>query len=120
MSQTDLEDLMKDQAEVVQATVASFKAGELADRKQAEATIETARGVFVKCGLEYSARNFPLRATAFQGGYAPLIFRPAAWRLPKSGKKKDRPGVPKWYKDQQKKKKEQQEKDQQEKKGADK
>ncbi|ANM28632.1 hypothetical protein ABI59_01875 [Acidobacteria bacterium Mor1] len=95
LSQTDLEDLMKDQAEVVQSTQAAFKSGELTDAAAAQDKIDGARRVFVKAALEYVARNFPIRATSFQGGYAPLIFRSGPWKIPVPRKNATRPMKPK-------------------------
>jgi hypothetical protein len=46
------------------------------------AEVEGFRRVFVAAALEYALRNLPLRETAFQAGYAPLIFHRSRWQLP--------------------------------------
>ena len=50
--------------------------------KQLQDGIDEARPVFLGAALEYVLRGFPIRETAFFGGYAPLIFHSDKWRLP--------------------------------------
>ncbi len=50
-------------------------------RKKLQKTVDQAQGLFVAAALEYALRGHDIRATAFMGGYAPLIFRARDWEL---------------------------------------
>jgi hypothetical protein len=52
------------------------------ERAAMAAEIESIQPVFVAACLEYTARELPIRESAFFGGYAPLIFHESRWRLP--------------------------------------
>ncbi len=73
LSKEDLEALMKDRAGVPErAAAGTVGTAELAG----------ARATFLAAALEYAMRNYPIRETAFFGGYAPLIFHPDRWIEP--------------------------------------
>jgi len=56
-------------------------AGNIANRDEAQAELNRIKGVFVAVALEYAYQGHPIRETAFQGGYAPMIFHGSRWNL---------------------------------------
>lgn len=52
------------------------------ERAKLAASAEEAHVFFLAAALEYSVRGFPIRETAFVGGYAPLVFNPDQWEVP--------------------------------------
>lgn len=83
LSREDLENLMRRQAEIAQAAVASAADGADADRRrELQAEVDAAKPIFLRAALEYAARNHPIRETAFQGGFAPMIFHESRWTVP--------------------------------------
>jgi len=89
LSREELETVLREQAERVKAAVAEGSATEPPGperRKELQATIAGARATFAAAAVEYTARGLPLRETAFFGGWAPLLFRKAAWQLPRQGR----------------------------------
>ena len=81
----ELEELMLQQAERVKAAVGKVASGEVTGeegRAGLEREIADAKPVFVRAALEYAVRRYPIRETAFVGGYAPLIFHARRWKLP--------------------------------------
>jgi hypothetical protein len=86
LSKEELEQLMLDRSNVVGE--AMTEVGEATKRvkkkryKQLQAAIDDARPAFLGAALEYALRGYPIRETAFFGGYAPLIFHSDKWRLP--------------------------------------
>jgi tetratricopeptide (TPR) repeat protein len=81
----ELEELLKAQAAVVRATMEEARAEQplkRKKRKKLQAKIDEAQPVFVAAGLEYVMRGFPIRETAFFGGYAPLVFKRDEWVIP--------------------------------------
>ncbi|HKQ59871.1 MAG TPA: hypothetical protein VJS92_01225 [Candidatus Polarisedimenticolaceae bacterium] len=85
LSQAELETVMSDQAKVVRETIQQAQEAPKLKKKQRremQARLDAARPLFVAAALEYALQGYSLRETAFAGGYAPLIFRPAAWELP--------------------------------------
>jgi len=56
-------------------------AGNIANRDEAQAELNRIKGVFVAVALEYAYQGHPIRETAFQGGYAPMIFHGSRWIL---------------------------------------
>ena len=50
-----------------------------ADRASARDELAKIKAVFVAVALEYAYQGHPIRETAFQGGYAPLIFHASRW-----------------------------------------
>jgi hypothetical protein len=84
LSREELEALMGGQAAAVRAAkdaVAAAPADDAVRKAQAQ-VLATARPIFVSAAVEYVLRDFPMRETAFQGGWAPLLFQPSEWKLP--------------------------------------
>lgn len=85
LSKDDLETVMTEQVQVARDTLSKAVAPESVEpRASLETTIASARALFVAAALEYTVRGLPIRDTAFVGGYAPLIFRPEQWEVPKA------------------------------------
>ena len=83
LSKEELEALMAEQAGIVKAAIDSVKSGEAgADRPALQQRIDAAKPLFVRAGVEYAVRGYPIRETAFLSGYAPLIFHETRWQLP--------------------------------------
>jgi tetratricopeptide (TPR) repeat protein len=51
-------------------------------RRELQGSADAVQPIFVKAALEFALRGLPIREAAFQGGYAPLIFRAREWRIP--------------------------------------
>ena len=51
-------------------------------RAELAQSLHQTRQEFVAAGLEYALRRFGIRDTAFQEGFAVLIFQDRAWELP--------------------------------------
>lgn len=51
------------------------------DREADQAELDRIKGVFAAVALEYAYQGHPIRETAFQGGYAPMIFHGSRWVL---------------------------------------
>jgi len=66
----------------VKTEAAEFEELDREQRKAFQARLDSARAEFVAAGLEYAVRGYPIRETAFQSGYATLVFRPDDWRMP--------------------------------------
>ena len=84
LSREELEALMGGQAAAVRAAkdaVAAAPADDAVRKAQAQ-VLATERPIFVSAAVEYVLRDFPMRETAFQGGWAPLLFQPSEWKLP--------------------------------------
>ncbi len=83
LSKEELETLMAEQAGLVKDAVGSVTSGAAGvDRDALQGKIDAAKPVFVRAGVEYAVRRYPIRETAFLGGYAPLIFHETRWQLP--------------------------------------
>ncbi len=82
LKREQLETMMAEQVETVRSAIRS--AGDLDDAGRAalQQTIDRAKPVFVRAALEYAVRDYPIRETAFAGGYAPMIFHDKNWKLP--------------------------------------
>lgn len=83
-----LETLMKAHADVVlnarkEVEEATAAGQSVTEERIAElqTAIDSARPIFVGAALEYALRRYPIRETAFFGGYAPLIFHATRWKL---------------------------------------
>lgn len=88
LSRDDLERLMKEQAQAVDAALAELRPDESIPPEMAQglqARLDASKPVFVAAALEYALRGLPIRETAFVGGYAPLIFQPSRWQVPAAG-----------------------------------
>ncbi len=91
LTKEELEALLLEQAARVREIQQAAR-GQAADAEQRQSwrdEIRRRQGVFVAAGLEYVSRDprtHPIRETAFFGGYAPLIFKPAEWELPEPDK----------------------------------
>ncbi len=53
-----------------------------------------ARRIFLAAGIEYAARGLPIRETAFEGGYAPLVFHADRWKVPEPERAGEEPARP--------------------------
>jgi tetratricopeptide (TPR) repeat protein len=85
LGKEELEQVMLDQAGVVSevmATVAETEKIKRKQRKQLQARLVEARPVFIRAVLEYGYQGYPVRETAFQAGFANLIFHERHWHLP--------------------------------------
>lgn len=84
LGQGDLEGLMKENGARVMQMAARAGAEPLSEEERAamQAEIDMIKPVFVAACLEYTARELPIRETAFFGGFAPLIFHESRWTLP--------------------------------------
>jgi tetratricopeptide (TPR) repeat protein len=83
LSREDLEAMMKEQTDAASAAIATAGAGvEPGERPALQSRVDTAKGLFLRAALEYAARNYPIRETAFTGGFAPMIFHESRWDLP--------------------------------------
>ena len=80
MSQADLEAFLKAQSEL--AIAARSGATDPSLRAETASKLLETRRLFVAACLEYAARSFGIRETAFREGYAVLIFQDRAWELP--------------------------------------
>ena len=84
MSREELEEMLKQQAQVVRdgkAEAAAIDVLTWEQRKSFDARIAGARPLFVGAALEIMRRGINLREAAFFGGYAPLIFHAREWKL---------------------------------------
>ena len=82
----ELEALLQAQAGTVREVKTELAALEDYDAAQAKAfqtRLDEAKAVFVGAALEYAVRGHPIRETAFQSGYATLVFRPNDWTVAK-------------------------------------
>jgi tetratricopeptide (TPR) repeat protein len=82
----ELEQTIKEQVDEVrrineEAQAASPLDGEA--RMQYQKRLDEARSYFVPAAIEFALRGNNLREAAFFGGYAPLIFKDSAWRVPR-------------------------------------
>lgn len=85
LSRAELEALMLDQVSQTYALMDRARGNESLDEEERAAMtgeIEGFRRIFISVALQYALRDLPLRETAFQAGYAPLIFHRSRWRLP--------------------------------------
>jgi tetratricopeptide (TPR) repeat protein len=86
LTKEDLEATMLDQATAARQAIAeAVEAGTLRGppRREIQAKIDPMRAWFMAAGLEYALRGHGIREAAFFGGYAPMVFRPREWRLPR-------------------------------------
>ncbi len=90
LSQEELETLMIEKSKV--AREANPTSAEGAESSAAAppapdlpARLREAHRVFVAAGIEFAARGLPIRETAFQKGFAPLVFHPEQWELKAPG-----------------------------------
>ena len=91
MSREELEQMLKQQAQIVRDGKAEAAAIEMLTREQRksfDARIVAARPLFVGAALEIMRRGINLREAAFFGGYAPLIFHARDWKLPPAAPQK--------------------------------
>jgi tetratricopeptide (TPR) repeat protein len=95
MSQKDLEDVLKSQADAVMAAQSRVTAAMLLDdagnpkqaidpklRVELTQTLKSLRQQFAAAGLEYALKHYGIRETAFRGGYAALVFQERSWEVP--------------------------------------
>ena len=84
LSREELESLMGAQAAAVRAAkeAAAAAPGDPAVRAKQQEAIAAAKPLLASAAVEYVLRDLPLRETAFQGGWAPLLFQPSEWELP--------------------------------------
>jgi tetratricopeptide (TPR) repeat protein len=88
LGREELEAIMKEKAQVVKDARAEIDAATAAEQSpdparlaELQQKVDSAKPVFTAACLEYALRDFPIRETAFFGGYAPLIFHREPWRL---------------------------------------
>lgn len=86
LSQEELETLMIEKAKVArEANPAPAEGAESPSAAPAApdlpARLREAHRVFVAAGIEFAARGLPIRETAFQKGFAPLVFHPEQWEM---------------------------------------
>jgi len=84
MSREELEQMLRQQAQVVRDVKAEAEAIDALTREQRQAfdtRIVGARPLFVGAAVETMRRGINLREAAFFGGYAPLIFHAREWKL---------------------------------------
>ncbi len=88
LSKEELEEVLLAKANLVREARAKAAEGTSSIDDAARASLEkdlaAAKPLFVAAGLEYAARGLPIRETAFTNEYAPLIFHPEDWELPKA------------------------------------
>ncbi len=80
----ELEAILLEQSRTAREAIGSAREATTLKRKQRkklQKTVDRAQGLFVAAALEYALRGHDIRATAFMGGYAPLIFRARDWEL---------------------------------------
>lgn len=82
LDRAGLEAVMATQVDLARETIASAAGVDPARRAELQAAVDAAEAAFVRAGLEYAVRNYPIRETAFSGGYAPMIFHADRWKLP--------------------------------------
>lgn len=84
LTKEELEELMLQRSTNAKEAVAESKQPEGISNDRREELREVIRRdqpVFFAAALEYIVRNLSIRETAFFGGYAPMIFRPEAWKI---------------------------------------
>lgn len=84
MSREELEQMLRQQAQVVREIKAEAEAIDVLTREQRQAfdaRIVAARPLFVGAALESTRRGTNLREAAFFGGYALLIFHAREWQV---------------------------------------
>ena len=78
-----METILKELAGRVMAARANAGTDPETDMEAAHKILAEVKPVFVAVALEYAYQGHPIRETAFQGGYAPLIFHAARWEIGK-------------------------------------
>jgi tetratricopeptide (TPR) repeat protein len=84
LSQQELQTILVDTATVVAETQLEAPPPESPDhelRRELQARLDGAKPVFVAAALEYALRDYDIREAAFSGGFAPLIFQAARWKI---------------------------------------
>jgi hypothetical protein len=86
LSQEELETLMIEKAKVArEANPTPAEGAEsstaAAPAPELPARLREAHRLFVAAGIEFAARGLPIRETAFQKGFAPLVFHPEQWEM---------------------------------------
>ena len=94
LSKEDLELRMSDRVESAKTVLKAVETGERTDREVASAELQQLQSRFLGAALNYAIRRYPLRETAFFGGYAPFIFHASRWQLPQTKQKRVRPRQP--------------------------
>lgn len=82
MDKDRMEVIMKEMADNMTAVQIGVAENPEADREAAQQELSKIKPVFVAVALEYAFQGHPIRETAFQGGYAPLIFHGSRWVVP--------------------------------------
>ncbi len=82
LSKDDLELQLSSRVESAKAILTAVKTGERTDKDTATAELIQLQSRFIGAALNYAIRQYPLRETAFFGGYAPYIFHANRWQLP--------------------------------------
>jgi tetratricopeptide (TPR) repeat protein len=77
-----MEVILKELADNLTAVQTGVAGDPDADREAAGRELDKIKPVFVAVALEYAYQGHPIRETAFQGGYAPLIFHASRWVVP--------------------------------------
>jgi tetratricopeptide (TPR) repeat protein len=86
LDKADLEGILKSQADEVRTIKQEAQDLGWKDkqaRQASQARLDAMHPVFVAAALEYALQGNSIREAAFFGGYAPLIFKPKEWRLPR-------------------------------------
>ena len=86
VSQEELETMMIEKAKVArEANPAPAEGAETqaaaAPAPDLPARLREAHRIFVAAGIEFAARGLPIRESAFQKGFAPLVFHPEQWEM---------------------------------------
>jgi len=83
-SRAELETLLREKSTIASETLAAAAEPETLERAESrkmQATIDKAHKLFVAAAIEYTLRGYPIRETAFQTGYAPMIFNVNRWSI---------------------------------------
>ena len=81
MDKDRMEVILKELAERVAEIQIAAEAGSGSSPDEDQNELDRIKGVFVAVALEYAFQGHPVRETAFQGGYAPMIFHGSRWVL---------------------------------------
>jgi tetratricopeptide (TPR) repeat protein len=96
-TQAELEAAMQEHAQAARAVLAEVAAAERIGREERAAYRARLRGpreLLLGAALEYAMRGLGIREASFFGGYAPLLIKPRAWRVPQKPEPQTGPSTP--------------------------
>ncbi len=76
-----MEVILKELKNRLEAVQVGYETNPEADQESARKESAKIKSVFVAVALEYAYQGHPIRETAFQGGYAPMIFHASKWEV---------------------------------------